>query len=143
MVSAEKTRAQILDGRVVADQIKQEVAANVRQLVTEHGVKPCLAAVLVGDDDASAVYVRNKVRACAEVGIESDQRRLPATTTTEELLALIRELNQSEEIDGILVQLPLPKQIDEATIIEAVDPAKDQDGFHPSTVGLLSLGLPR
>src|SRR5258708_19298029 len=126
MVSAEKARAQILDGRAVADQIKQEVAANVRQLVAEHGLKPRLAAVLVGDDDASAVYVRNKVRACAEVGIESDLRRLPAPTTTEELLTLIRHLNQSEEVDGILVQLPLPKQIDEATIISAVDPAKDE-----------------
>jgi methylenetetrahydrofolate dehydrogenase (NADP+) / methenyltetrahydrofolate cyclohydrolase len=143
MVSPEKTRAQILDGRVVADKIKQEVAANVRQLVTEHGVKPRLAAVLVGDDDASAVYVRNKVRACAEVGIESDQSRLPATTTTEELLALIRDLNQSEEVDGILIQLPLPKQIDEAIIISAVDPAKDVDGFHPSNVGLLAMGRPR
>jgi len=143
MVSPEKTHAQILDGRVVADQIKQEVAANVRQLLAQYNVKPCLAAVLVGNDDASAVYVRNKVRACAEVGIESDQRRLPANTTTEELLALIRDLNQSEKVDGILVQLPLPKQIDEATIISAVDPAKDVDGFHPTNVGLLAMGRPR
>ncbi len=143
MVSPEKKRAQILGGRVVADQIKREVAADVERLLAEHGVKPRLAAVLVGDDDASAVYVRNKVRACAEVGIESDQRRLPAATTTEELLALIRELNQSEEVDGILIQLPLPGQIDEATIINAVDPAKDVDGFHPSNVGMLAMGRPR
>jgi len=143
MVSPEKKRAQILGGRVVADQIKREVAADVERLLAEHGVKPRLAAVLVGDDDASAVYVRNKVRACAEVGIESDQRRLPAATTTEELLALIRELNQSEEVDGILIQLPLPGQIDEATIIDSVDPAKDVDGFHPSNVGLLAMGRPR
>jgi len=143
MVSVEKKRAQVLDGRVVADQIKQEVAANVQQLLAEHHVKPRLAAVLVGDDDASAVYVRNKVRACAEVGIESDQRRLPTHTTTEDLLALIRDLNQSDEVDGILVQLPLPKQIDESTIISAVDPAKDVDGFHPTNVGLLAMGRPR
>jgi methylenetetrahydrofolate dehydrogenase (NADP+)/methenyltetrahydrofolate cyclohydrolase len=143
MVSAEQTRAETLDGRAVADQIKREVAEEVRRLLAEHGLKPCLAAVLVGDDDASAVYVRNKVRACAEVGISSDQRVLPATTTTEELLALISELNRREEVDGILVQLPLPKQIDEALIIEAVDPAKDVDGFHPTNVGLLAIGRPR
>jgi methylenetetrahydrofolate dehydrogenase (NADP+)/methenyltetrahydrofolate cyclohydrolase len=143
MVSAERTRAQRLDGRVVADQIKQEVAREVRRLFDESGVKPKLAAVLVGDDDASAVYVRNKVRACAEVGIESDQRRLPAATTTAELLTLIRDLNQNDDVDGILVQLPLPKQIDEAAIIEAVDPAKDVDGFHPVNVGLLAMGKPR
>ena len=143
MVSAEKPRAQMLDGRVTADQIKKEAAAEVGRLLGEHGVKPRLAAVLVGDDDASAVYVRNKVRACAEVGIESDQRRLPASTTTEDLLALVRDLNKGEDVDGILIQLPLPKQIDEATIIEAVDPAKDVDGFNPSNVGLLALGRPR
>jgi methylenetetrahydrofolate dehydrogenase (NADP+)/methenyltetrahydrofolate cyclohydrolase len=143
MVSAENTRAQRLDGRVVADQIKQEVAVEVQRLLDEHGVKPRLAAVLVGDDDASAVYVRNKVRACAEVGIESDQRRLPAATTTDELLTLIRDLNQDDDVDGILVQLPLPKQMDEAAIIEAVDPAKDVDGFHPVNVGLLAMGKPR
>jgi methylenetetrahydrofolate dehydrogenase (NADP+)/methenyltetrahydrofolate cyclohydrolase len=143
MVSAEKTRAQSLDGRAVADQIRQEVAREVRRLFDESGVKPKLAAVLVGDDDASAVYVRNKVRACAEVGIESDQRRLPAATTTAELLTLIRDLNQDDDVDGILVQLPLPQQIDEAAIIEAVDPAKDVDGFHPVNVGLLAMGKPR
>ncbi len=143
MVSAEQTRARILDGRVTADQIKLEVAAEVARWSAERAVKPRLAAVLVGDDDASAVYVRNKVRACAEVGIESDQRRLPASTSTEELLSLIRELNQSEDVDGILIQLPLPGQIDEATIIKAVDPEKDVDAFHPSNVGLLAMGRPR
>lgn len=143
MVSAEQTRAETLDGRAVAGQIKREVAEEVRRLSAEHGLKPCLAAVLVGDDDASAVYVRNKVRACAEVGISSDQRVLPAATTTEALLALISELNRREDVDGILVQLPLPKQIDEARIIEAVDPAKDVDGFHPTNVGLLAIGRPR
>lgn len=143
MVSAQKTRAEILDGRTVAEQIKHEVAEEVRRLWTEHGVKPSLAAVLVGDDDASAVYVRNKVRACAEVGIASDQRVLSASTTTGELLALISELNQRQDVDGILVQLPLPQQIDETLIIEAVDPLKDVDGFHPVNVGLLAIGRPR
>jgi methylenetetrahydrofolate dehydrogenase (NADP+)/methenyltetrahydrofolate cyclohydrolase len=140
MVSAEKARAQILDGRVLAEKIKHEVAEEVQRLP---GAKPCLAAVLVGDDDASAVYVRNKVRACAEVGIVSDQRVLPALTTTEELLGLVQELNQRADVDGILVQLPLPKQIDETLIIEAIDPRKDVDGFHPTNVGLLAIGRPR
>jgi methylenetetrahydrofolate dehydrogenase (NADP+) / methenyltetrahydrofolate cyclohydrolase len=140
MVSVEKARAEVLDGRSVAEQIKQEVAREVRQLP---GAKPCLAAVLVGDDAASAVYVRNKIKACAEVGIESDQRLLPAATTTEELLTLISELNQRDNVDGILVQLPLPGQIEEALIIEAVDPRKDVDGFHPTNVGLLAIGRPR
>ena len=143
MVSVEKAHAEILDGRAVAELIKREVAEEIRRLSAETGIRPCLAAVLVGDNDASAVYVRNKVRACAEVGIESDQRLLPASTTTVELLALIEELNRREDVDGILIQLPLPKQIDEAAIIEAVDPAKDVDGFHPANVGLLAIGRPR
>jgi len=143
MVSAEQTRAQILDGRVMADQIKQEVAVEVRRLLTERGVKPRLAAVLVGDDEASAVYVRNKVRACAEVGIESAQLVLPASTNTTDLLTVIARLNQHEDVDGILVQLPLPKQIDEPAILAAVDPAKDVDAFHPTNVGLLAMGRPR
>jgi methylenetetrahydrofolate dehydrogenase (NADP+)/methenyltetrahydrofolate cyclohydrolase len=143
MVSAEQTRAQILGGRVMADQIKQEVAVEVRRLFDERGVKPRLAAVLVGDDEASAVYVRNKVRACAEVGIESAQLVLPASTNTTDLLTVIARLNQHEDVDGILVQLPLPKQIDEPAILEAVDPAKDVDAFHPTNVGLLAMGRPR
>lgn len=143
MISAEKRHAQVLDGRDTAEQIKSGVAAEVAQLVAQHDVRPRLAAVLVGDDDASAVYVRNKVRACAEVGIKSEQLVLPASTTTAELLGIVTRLNESESIDGILVQLPLPKQIDEAMILEAVDPAKDVDGFHPANVGLLSMGRPR
>ena len=143
MVPAETTRAQILDGRVTADQIKKEVALEVARLLAEHAVKPRLAAVLVGDDDASAVYVRNKVRACAEVGIDSEQIVLPPSTTTEELLAIVLRLSQQEAVDGILVQLPLPRQIDEASILEAVNPAKDVDGFHPLNVGLLAMGRPR
>lgn len=142
-MSAEKIRAQVLDGRSAADQIKSEVAAEVARLVAQHNIQPRLAAVLVGDDAASAVYVRNKVRACAEVGIKSEQLVLPSSTTTAELLSIVTRLNHSESIDGILIQLPLPKQIDEATILEAVDPAKDVDGFHPTNVGLLSMGRPR
>jgi len=143
MVPVEKMRAKVLDGRPVADQIKKEVAQQVRRLSEQHRVTPRLVAVLVGDDDASAVYVRNKVRACAEVGIESEQIALPAATTTNDLLGIIGQLNENHDVDGILVQLPLPKQIDEASIIEAVDSAKDVDGFHPSNVGLLAMGRPR
>jgi methylenetetrahydrofolate dehydrogenase (NADP+)/methenyltetrahydrofolate cyclohydrolase len=143
MASIEKVRAKILDGRLVAAEIKKEVAEEVRRLSEQHSVRPRLVAVLVGDDDASAVYVRNKVRACAEVGIESEHIALPSSTTTEDLLRVVRKLNQNKDVDGILVQLPLPKQIDEASIIEAVDTAKDVDGFHPTNVGLLSMGRPR
>lgn len=120
MAVANAKRAKILAGRPVADQIKQEVAAEVQRLQDDHGIKPTLAAVLVGEDDASAVYVKNKIRACAEVGLGSEQFNLPATTTTNELLKLLGDLNQNDAIDGILVQLPLPKQIDEAAIIEAM-----------------------
>ena len=133
----------ILDARPIAEEIKRDVAAEVARLHEQNGIQPCLAAVLVGDNDASTVYVRNKIRACAEVGIKSDHHALSATTTTEELLVLIADLNRQEDIDGILVQLPLPKQIDEAAIIEALDPAKDVDAFHPANVGLLAMGRPR
>src|SRR5258708_28235807 len=143
MDAREARRAEILDGRSIAEQIKHEVAQEVQRLRAEQGFKPRLGAVLVGDDDASAVYVRNKVRACAEVGIESEQLDLPDSTTKEELLAVVRGLNEHKDVDGILVQLPLPKQIDESSILEAVDPAKDVDGFHPTNVGLLAMGRPR
>jgi methylenetetrahydrofolate dehydrogenase (NADP+) / methenyltetrahydrofolate cyclohydrolase len=143
MVAKEIQRAEILDGRLVADEIKREVAAEVRRLKDEHGIEPRLAAVVVGDDPASAVYVRNKVRACDEVGIASEQIVLTAATTTDELLKVVKELNQNADVDGILVQLPLPKQIDDAAIIESIDPLKDVDAFHPSNVGLLAMGRPR
>jgi methylenetetrahydrofolate dehydrogenase (NADP+)/methenyltetrahydrofolate cyclohydrolase len=133
----------MLEGRPVADQIKKEVSEEVAALRDKRGFTPCLAAVLVGEDDASAVYVRNKIRTCAEVGLLSEQFNLPAATTTEELLALIQKLNTNQDIDGILVQLPLPAQIDEARVIEAVAPDKDVDGFHPTNVGLLAMGRPR
>jgi len=140
---AELQKAEILDGRTVADKIKSEVAAEVRRLKDEHGVTPRLAAVLVGNDPASAVYVRNKVRACEEVGILSEQITRPAVTSTDELLSVVSDLNRSDKVDGILVQLPLPEQIDDATIIESIDPTKDVDAFHPTNVGLLAMGRPR
>jgi len=143
MDAREARRAEILDGRSIAGQIKHEVAREVQRVRDELGFKPRLFAVLVGDDDASAVYVRNKVRACAEVGINSEQLALPNSTTTENLLTVVRKLNENEDVDGILVQLPLPKHIEEASIIEAVDPARDVDGFHPTNVGLLAMGRPR
>ena len=143
MDAREARRAEILDGRSIAGQIKHEVAQEVQRLRDELGFKPRLFAVLVGDDDASAVYVRNKVRACAEVGINSEQLALPDSTTTENLLTVVRKLNENKDVDGILVQLPLPKHIEEASIIEAVDPARDVDGFHPTNVGLLAMGRPR
>jgi methylenetetrahydrofolate dehydrogenase (NADP+)/methenyltetrahydrofolate cyclohydrolase len=143
MVPSDKQRAQMLDGRPIAEAIKKEVAAEVGQLRQQHGVVPRLAAVLVGEDAASAVYVRNKVRACGEVGIDSEQIDLPATTSSDELLAVIRRLNADDSVDGILVQLPLPKQIDDSVIIEAIDPSKDVDAFHPTNVGYLAMGRPR
>lgn len=136
------TRAQLLDGSVIAEQIKQEVAQQVRQLWSEHEVKPCLAAVRVGDDPASAVYVRNKIRACKEVGIQSEHHALPASTNANELLGLITSLNSRGDVDGILVQLPLPGEIEESAIIEAIDPQKDVDGFHPVSIGRLAMGRP-
>lgn len=135
-------RAELLEGAVIADQIRQEVAQEVTRFVAEYEVKPCLAAVRVGDDPASAVYVRNKIRACEEAGISSEHHALPATTTAIELTDLIASLNRRGDVDGILVQLPLPAEIDEAKVIETIDPAKDVDGFHPVNVGRLFMGRP-
>jgi methylenetetrahydrofolate dehydrogenase (NADP+) / methenyltetrahydrofolate cyclohydrolase len=143
MVSAMGKRAEVLDGRPLAEQIKREVADEVARLFPSDQMKPCLAAVRVGNDPSSEVYVRNKVRACEEVGLASELHELAESTTTERLLKLILDLNVREGIDGILVQLPLPNQIDETKIVEAVDPSKDVDGFHPLNVGLLGMGRPR
>jgi methylenetetrahydrofolate dehydrogenase (NADP+)/methenyltetrahydrofolate cyclohydrolase len=129
---------QIIDGVAVAKRLRQELAAQV----TAKKLAPGLAVVLVGEDPASQVYVRNKSRAAEEVGIKSQTHRLSAETTQEQLLELIDQLNNDENIHGILVQLPLPQQIDTQTIIAAVDPDKDVDGFHPVNAGRLSLGLP-
>jgi methylenetetrahydrofolate dehydrogenase (NADP+)/methenyltetrahydrofolate cyclohydrolase len=135
-------RAQLLDGAVVAEKIKQQVREEIDRLLAEYNVRPCLAAVRVGDDPASAVYVRNKIKACEEIGIRSEHHALPATIAQSELLALVATLNTREDVDGILVQLPLPSQIAEKAIVEAVDPAKDVDGFHPENVGKLAMGEP-
>jgi methylenetetrahydrofolate dehydrogenase (NADP+) / methenyltetrahydrofolate cyclohydrolase len=136
------SKAELLRGAAVAEEIKREVSEEVSRLLQEHQVKPCLAALRVGDDPASEIYVRNKIRACEEVGIRSELHVLAAATTASELLGLIASLNSRADVDGILVQLPLPKMIDEALIIEAVDPAKDVDGFHPASVGRLAMGRP-
>src|ERR1044071_7151874 len=127
-----------LEGSQLAARIKQDVQNAIERM----NVRPGLAAVRVGDDPASAVYVRNKIRACEEVGIRSEHHALPESTTTSQLLDLITSLNARDDVDGILTQLPLPRQIDETAIIEAIDPAKDVDGFHPVSVGRLALGRP-
>lgn len=134
--------AQVLDGAVVAAHLKEEVKQEVGRYVGVVGREPCLAAVRVGDDPASEVYVRNKIRACEEVGIRSEHHALPAETTTEQLLELVNTLNSRDDVDGILTQLPLPKGVDESRILEAINPLKDVDGFHPINVGRLSLGQP-
>lgn len=135
--------AQLIDGKQLSKQIQQEVATEVRAFVERHQIKPCLAAVLVGDNPASEVYVRNKRTACERVGIASQLHRLPGTTSEDELLALVAKLNADPQVSGILVQLPLPKQIRESRVLDAVAPVKDVDCFHPENVGLLSQGRPR
>jgi methylenetetrahydrofolate dehydrogenase (NADP+)/methenyltetrahydrofolate cyclohydrolase len=135
--------ATILDGKQLAQQIRSELAEEVVEFIQNNGVVPCLAAVIVGDDPASDVYVRNKRRACEAIGIESQLHRLPSTAPCEDLLKLISKLNKDDEVHGILVQLPLPKQIDASRILSAVSPAKDVDAFHPENVGRLVQGRPR
>jgi methylenetetrahydrofolate dehydrogenase (NADP+)/methenyltetrahydrofolate cyclohydrolase len=133
-------KAKLLQGKPVAEAIKAEVAAEVAELIEKHGVRPGLAVVRVGEDPASAVYVASKVRSSEEVGLRSRHHHLPAETPHDEVLALVEQLNADDNIDGILVQLPLPKHIDETAILDAIDPAKDVDGFHPVNVGRLSQG---
>jgi methylenetetrahydrofolate dehydrogenase (NADP+)/methenyltetrahydrofolate cyclohydrolase len=135
--------ARILDGKATAEQIQQELFDRIAESIEEDGVTPTLAAVLVGDDPASEVYVRNKRRACERVGMESQLHRLPVDTPEEDLLALIARLNRTEEVHGILVQLPLPPHIRTSYVLDAVHPFKDVDCFHPENVGLLSQGRPR
>ncbi|MDT8440883.1 MAG: bifunctional methylenetetrahydrofolate dehydrogenase/methenyltetrahydrofolate cyclohydrolase FolD [Desulfuromonadales bacterium] len=131
----------IIDGKAIAAAIREDLARDVEGLKAQ-GITPGLAVVLVGDDPASRVYVTMKEKACAAAGIFSDEHKLPAETTEVELLALIDELNRDDRIDGILVQLPLPEQIDENKILEAIVPTKDVDGFHPYNVGRLATGNP-
>jgi len=131
----------IIDGKAIAASLRQAIAADTAKL-TAQGTTPGLAVVLVGEDPASRVYVTMKEKACADAGIYSDEHKLPAETTEDQLLALIEELNRDERIDGILVQLPLPAHIDESKVLEAISPAKDVDGFHPYNVGRLVTGNP-
>ena len=131
--------AQIIDGKKISQEIKDEIKEQVAQLKAE-GSEVCLAVIQVGNNPASTVYVGNKKKACAYTGITSLAYELPEETTEEELLQKIEELNQDKKVNGILVQLPLPKHMDEDKIIEAISPAKDVDGFHPVNVGALSIG---
>ena len=135
--------AVILDGKAMAQTIRAEIAEQTAQFLHESGVTPCLAAVLVGADPASQVYVRGKRKACEAAGIRSELFTPPATTTTDELLALVERLNNDPSVHGILVQLPLPGSIDELRVLDAVRPEKDVDAFHPHNVGLISQGRPR
>lgn len=135
--------AEILDGKGISKQIQAETKVEVEQFVAAHNHQPHLAAVLVGENPASQVYVRNKERACAKVGIQSQLHRLPATVTTADVLALVHQLNQDPAVNGILIQLPVPDQVDDRAVLDAVDPIKDVDAFHPHNVGLISQGRPR
>jgi methylenetetrahydrofolate dehydrogenase (NADP+) / methenyltetrahydrofolate cyclohydrolase len=133
--------AKVLDGAAIAAKIKAEVADEVKKLGAR-GVRPGLAAVLVGHVPASEIYVRSKVQTCAELGLYSDLIEPPDTVTTEEMLDLVASLNDRDEIDGILIQLPLPKQVDSKALLDAISPAKDVDGFHPVNAGKLQAGRP-
>ncbi len=132
--------ARLLSGKTFAEAIKTEVAAEIRQIEAAHGFRPSLVVVRVGEDPASAIYVGSKVKTSEELGIISEHRHLPSDTSHDELLAIVTELNGRDDVDGILVQLPLPPQIRPGEILEAIDPQKDVDGFHPVNVGRLSLG---
>ena len=134
--------AQIIDGKALALQVRADIGSEVAKFHESTGIRPGLAAVLVGDDPASAIYVRNKKIACEKAGLYPEEYKLPASTTHVDLLALIQKLNADPKIHGILVQLPLPKQIDSKAILEAVSPLKDADGFHPYNVGRLVEGDP-
>lgn len=134
--------AEILDGVTLASQVRGRVVVGVKEMQGKHGVTPGLAAVLVGDDPASAVYVRNKRRACDEVGMVSETFHLPAESSTAEAVECVDRLNRDPRFHGILVQLPLPRQVDEQTVIETISPDKDVDGLHPHNVGKLVQGIP-
>ena len=133
---------QLIDGKAVAAQIKQEIAAEVNEILANGGKRPHLAAILVGHDGGSETYVASKVKACEECGFTSTLIRYEADVTEEELLAKVEELNNDADIDGFIIQLPLPKHIDEQKVTEAIDYRKDVDGFHPVNAGRLSIGLP-
>lgn len=133
---------QLIDGKATAETIKAEIAKEVKDIIAAGGKQPHLAAVLVGHDGGSETYVKNKVLACEKCGFKSTLIRYEADVTEEELLSCVDRLNQNEDVDGFIVQLPLPKHIDEQKIIEAIDYRKDVDGFHPINVGRMAIGLP-
>ena len=133
---------QLIDGKKLAAEVRRGVAEDAARFAERAGRPPVLAVVLAGEDPASKTYVRNKKRACRKTGIESREHLLPASATETELLELVAALNGDDAVDGILVQLPLPRQIDADAVIEAIDPAKDADGFHPVNLGRLLAGLP-
>lgn len=135
--------AELLDGKALAKQIQNEIADEVAEFFQENAITPCLAAVLVGEDPASEVYVRNKRQACERTGLDSQLHRLPEDATQDDLLEVIKNLNVDHQVHGILVQLPLPKQIDESRILQAIHPWKDVDAFHPENVGRIVQGRPR
>ncbi|MCX7428427.1 MAG: bifunctional methylenetetrahydrofolate dehydrogenase/methenyltetrahydrofolate cyclohydrolase FolD [Planctomycetia bacterium] len=135
--------ATILDGKALATEIRAELAVEAADFIQDSGVVPCLVAVLVGDDPASDVYVRNKQKACDRVGIDSRLQRLPEDASMEELLTVVNRLNKDDAVHGILVQLPLPEGLDETRILDAVSPMKDVDAFHPENVGLIVQNRPR
>lgn len=132
--------AQIIDGKAIAAEVRAEVAADVKKLQASHGVTPGLAVVLVGEDPASKVYVKNKAQQTLECGMQSFEYKLPDTTSEEEILALVNRLNANKNVNGILVQLPLPKHVNSEKILNAIDADKDVDGFHPLNVGRLWIG---
>jgi len=135
--------ARIIDGKAIAEKIRGEIAAQTAEFVRQTGSVPHLAAILVGDDPGSAVYVRGKQKACEKAGLKSTLHRLPTTTTEDELLSLVRQCNENADVHGILVQLPLPKQINPQRVLDAVSPMKDVDAFHPENVGRIVQGRPR
>ncbi len=135
--------SELIDGKKVSEDTRAEIAKGIEELKSSSGITPGLAAVLVGDDPASEIYVRNKRKACEKVGIYSEEHKLPDETTEEELLELVNKLNNDDKIHGILVQLPLPDHINETNILRNVSPLKDVDGFHPENVGRLVEGNPR
>jgi len=134
--------AHVIDGKGIAAELRGKIARETARIVAARKLVPGIAVVLVGEDPASSVYVRSKSKAVAEAGMRAIDRKLPATTSEADLLALIAELNADPQVHGILVQLPLPQQIDSQRVISAIDPAKDVDGFHPINVGRLASGLP-
>ncbi len=142
MDSASMSRPNILDGRKTANEIRREVATGCAELQNSHGVVPGLTVVLVGEDPASQIYVRNKERAARKAGMKSEIVRLPRDAAEDSVLEAVRELNADASVHGILVQLPLPDGVDDQRVVEAVDPAKDVDGFHPENAGRLMTGLP-